>query len=377
MIDEDVFELDLGTDEEDIGFSSFDHTFIQGECDAGYWANNNDYNCVPCSPGTYYSNETRNCLQCEKGSYQDAEAQTSCRQCPEGQFTEGQGAKNISACKDVCHPGHSSESGVAPCFPCRIGSYQPSVLGTDCISCPVGTTTTHVGSTYVDQCQVVCEAGTFSMTGFAPCSPCPAGSYQHLPQQSRCFPCPGNTTTRHEGTSLASLCSDVDHCETLPCLNDATCVNAGPSYSCLCMAGYTGINCQKEIDECESNPCANGATCHDSLNGFDCLCAQGYSGLRCEYDIDECLTVEPCRYNATCINLDGDYQCRCQDDFTGKDCDVEITPCQPDPCQNGATCSLTQLTPMNSEGPQSVYVPSILQEISARKPEQLARMSHA
>ncbi|XP_071484069.1 uncharacterized protein [Diadema antillarum] len=349
MIDEDVFELDLGTDEENIGFSSFDHTFIQGECDAGYWANNNDYNCVPCSPGTYYSNETRNCLQCEKGSYQDAEAQTSCRQCPEGQSTEGQGAKNISACKDVCHPGHSSESGVAPCFPCGIGSYQPSVLGTDCISCPIGTTTTHVGSTYVDQCQVVCDAGTFSMRGFAPCSPCPVGSYQHLPQQSRCFPCPGNTTTRHEGTSLASLCSDVDLCETLPCLNHATCVNTGRSYSCLCMAGYTGFNCQKEIDECESNPCANGATCRDSLNDFDCLCAEGYSGLRCEYDIDECLTVEPCWYNATCLNLDGDYQCRCQDGFTGKDCDVEITPCQPDPCQNGATCSLTQLTPSGFE----------------------------
>ena len=36
-----------------------------------------------------------------------------------------------------------------------------------------------------------------------------------------------------------------------------------------------------DIDECESNPCLNGASCYDIVNGYICNCAQGYSGTNC------------------------------------------------------------------------------------------------
>ena len=33
------------------------------------------------------------------------------------------------------------------------------------------------------------------------------------------------------------------------------------SYSCLCVAGFTGSRCETNIDECISDPCENGGNC--------------------------------------------------------------------------------------------------------------------
>ena len=32
-------------------------------------------------------------------------------------------------------------------------------------------------------------------------------------------------------------------------------------YTCSCVAGYFGNDCETDIDECASNPCTNGASC--------------------------------------------------------------------------------------------------------------------
>lgn len=49
-------------------------------------------------------------------------------------------------------------------------------------------------------------------------------------------------------------------------------------YSCSCVSGYDGDNCENEIDECGSNPCQNGAQCINLLNEYQCNCTDGYSG---------------------------------------------------------------------------------------------------
>ncbi len=37
-----------------------------------------------------------------------------------------------------------------------------------------------------------------------------------------------------------------------------------------------------DIDECASNPCLNGATCTDAVNSYTCTCVAGYTGTHCE-----------------------------------------------------------------------------------------------
>ena len=37
-----------------------------------------------------------------------------------------------------------------------------------------------------------------------------------------------------------------------------------------------------ELNECDSNPCRNGGECKDALNGYTCGCITGYNGTNCE-----------------------------------------------------------------------------------------------
>jgi len=49
-------------------------------------------------------------------------------------------------------------------------------------------------------------------------------------------------------------------------------------YTCECVAGYEGANCERETIECNSNPCQHGGRCIDGLNNYTCMCQPGYAG---------------------------------------------------------------------------------------------------
>lgn len=43
---------------------------------------------------------------------------------------------------------------------------------------------------------------------------------------------------------LCTACAVINNCESSPCQNGATCVNGVNTYSCTCVAGFTGSVCQ-------------------------------------------------------------------------------------------------------------------------------------
>ena len=53
------------------------------------------------------------------------------------------------------------------------------------------------------------------------------------------------------------------------------------SYLSKCDIGVVDIN------ECISNPCVNGATCTDAVDAYTCACVAGYTGPQC--DTCECI----------------------------------------------------------------------------------------
>ena len=115
------------------------------------------------------------------------------------------------------------------------------------------------------------------------------------------------------------LLTDVDNrsisCESMPCFNNATCVDLDDSYNCTCPLGYVGERCENVSSiSCESMPCFNNATCVDLDDGYDCTCPLGYVGERCENV--SCAAVS-CDNGGHCSEDGVSWWCSCPPQFEG------------------------------------------------------------
>ncbi|XP_013196318.2 protocadherin-like wing polarity protein stan [Amyelois transitella] len=58
------------------------------------------------------------------------------------------------------------------------------------------------------------------------------------------------------------------------------------TFSCQCPHGFTGSRehymCDTEVDLCYSSPCVNNGTCVRREGGYTCVCAAGFTGVNCE-----------------------------------------------------------------------------------------------
>jgi hypothetical protein len=178
---------------------------------------------------------------------------------------------------------------------------------------------------------------------------------------------------------------DVNECASVPCQNGGEC-QASPAhanmlpddYQCMCMDGFSGVNCEIDIDECEAeqtllgrNPCAHNGQCAESsdpprpqivYHGCDffrvdiegnatvdaaqwcCVCPSGRSGRDCTLDYNECES-SPCVHglctesNSANFTLIDAYVCKCLPGWTGTICNEDIDECTSHPCEHGGTCS--------------------------------------
>eukprot|EP00121_Abeoforma_whisleri_P015963 Awhi_evm1s14675 len=98
--------------------------------------------------------------------------------------------------------------------------------------------------------------------------------------------------------------------------------NSPSIYSCNCLDGFEGEQCEINKDDCQTNTCENNSVCQDQVNGFDCFgeyrCTPknpGLTPLKCE---EKCFVSETgietkhptCRYEKS-TSLETNHQCDC------------------------------------------------------------------
>ncbi|CAL9688240.1 unnamed protein product [Knipowitschia caucasica] len=164
----------------------------------------------------------------------------------------------------------------------------------------------------------------------------------------------------HEGWGGRFCNKDLRACLSAPCLHGGTCqiADSGDA-TCVCAHGYHGDRCQLRAGPCHQlrSPCLNGGQCDDQsgfLDTFTCRCLAGFSGRRCEQDVDDCALspcangangananvalCSPCANGALCVDGVSQFTCVCAAGFSGRFCSVNIDECASRPCANRGRC---------------------------------------
>ncbi|GLH11808.1 Protein eyes shut, partial [Gryllus bimaculatus] len=144
-----------------------------------------------------------------------------------------------------------------------------------------------------------------------------------------------------DGYTGAQCQTNWDECWSSPCRNGGTCTDGVASFNCSCPQGFMGAECEQDLDECASNPCLHNATCEDAVNGYACHCLPGYSGPLCEVDEAVCNAtgLPRCANGGSCREGPGDaFSCLCPEGWAGPLCEEAVDECASSPCQNGGVC---------------------------------------
>ncbi|KAK7501166.1 hypothetical protein BaRGS_00007651, partial [Batillaria attramentaria] len=288
----------------DMDFDVRRHTF---SCEEGTVLMNNT--CVSCPLGMFYNVVLRECRSCPVGTYQPREGQVACLVCPEKTSTSTEHARSDADCRAQCLPGSISPTGLERCETCEEGSYQPKYAQTTCLPCPDGSTTLRRGARTEDQCRERCKPGHVSRTGLAPCYPCPPGTYQPDEAQIACIKCPHDSKTNSSAANSIGECQveldlqsddagayqnqqqqlllQASACFSNPCRNGATCeTKENGLFDCKCAPGFEGVFCQQETDQCQAKPCLNGGTCSPLPGTYRCDCPDGFKEVDAHYQLD-------------------------------------------------------------------------------------------
>ena len=169
-------------------------------------------------------------------------------------------------------------------------------------------------------------------------------------------PCLNGSTCSFESGSFSCECLpgySGDECEVTPCDTDNPCENNSDclfipdvggepdengfvgDFACSCVDGWFGTTCTE--NPCDNSPCLNGGTCDfDADSNTSCTCVDGSGGEFCD---QHACNNPHCKNGGTCVFLpDFEYRCDCPQGFSGDNC--EITPCSANPCLHDGVCTV-------------------------------------
>ncbi|XP_046578196.1 uncharacterized protein LOC124285952 [Haliotis rubra] len=144
--------LDVGVPGLELQDDSFAPGIPNFLCGKGMIANYRTASCAGCPSGTMFNETSNDCTDCPLGSYQDSGFASTCLRCPDGFSTRSTGSRKKEDCLAMCQAGQSSRSGLLPCNPCPVGTYQDIRGMTLCKSCPVGQSTLNQGTNSITNC---------------------------------------------------------------------------------------------------------------------------------------------------------------------------------------------------------------------------------
>ncbi|KAI8500609.1 hypothetical protein Bbelb_214270 [Branchiostoma belcheri] len=95
--------------------------------------------------------------------------------------------------------------------------------------------------------------------------------------------------------------SALTPCQPNVCQNGGNCTSCFSGTTTLCeyLDGYEGDFCEIDIDECASNPCQHSGICQHGINSYSCSCLAGFQGANCETAPGWCSQVQ-CPQGWTC-----------------------------------------------------------------------------
>ncbi|XP_043936181.1 protein crumbs homolog 1 [Protopterus annectens] len=118
------------------------------------------------------------------------------------------------------------------------------------------------------------------------------GVLRKLPQEFKYYEASGYICSCQNGFAGTHCQDEVNECNTNPCKNDGHCENVAGGYICHCSQEdhhgifYGGQNCSDILHGCESHECKNGGTCipyiRQGLHKYSCICLSGYTGSNCQ-----------------------------------------------------------------------------------------------
>ncbi|XP_072940790.1 protocadherin-like wing polarity protein stan [Epargyreus clarus] len=89
--------------------------------------------------------------------------------------------------------------------------------------------------------------------------------------------------------------TEVDLCYSSPCINNGTCLRREGGYTCVCAAGFTGVNCETVLTKATCDFNGDGSICR---SGSQCV-ARREGGILCQgCTIDDAYTTEMCELKA-------------------------------------------------------------------------------